>query len=328
MTTPAPLQRADFAAHELMAAHPPVLRHPFKRLIFDIACPAGSVHTGTIGYSRWPALPLPPEASAADALPRVTVREDVYDYAPTSDSSNAVEWHVNFADPNLFIAYGSALFAQDEMQVAEHPALGALREALDVRGWPARTSAMRVPTPVLVRHVERRCRFAIDVNAGEGRPLGLYGNSFAAATVDAIRRATTRLEPPTLTNLIAMAAPTPGSGRYRAEDIAQILTTAYSGFRAAVLESNGAPVVVHTGYWGCGAFGGNRVLMTTLQVLAADMAGVSQLIYHTVDAPKRAPCDEALARISSELPAAATLTHSLVARVAAMGFRWGTSDGN
>ncbi|MFA6168681.1 MAG: hypothetical protein WC700_18810 [Gemmatimonadaceae bacterium] len=34
---------------------------------------------------------------------------------------------MNFADPRLFTAYGSELFAQDEMQVAEHLAFGAVR---------------------------------------------------------------------------------------------------------------------------------------------------------------------------------------------------------
>lgn len=41
--------------------------------------------------------------------------------------AGAVEWDVNFADPRLFTAYGSELFAQDEMQVAEHLAFGAVR---------------------------------------------------------------------------------------------------------------------------------------------------------------------------------------------------------
>jgi hypothetical protein len=39
-------------------------------------------------------------------------------------------WHVNFADPQLFVAYGSQLLAQDELQAAEHPLLGSIREAL------------------------------------------------------------------------------------------------------------------------------------------------------------------------------------------------------
>ena len=48
-----------------------------------------------------------------------------------------------------------------------------------------------------------------------------------------------------------------------------MLASAYSGFLAARLESAGAPTVVHTGYWGCGAFGRNRELRAMLQVLAA-----------------------------------------------------------
>jgi hypothetical protein len=32
----------------------------------------------------------------------------------------AEEWHVNFADPRLVTAYGSGLFARDEMRVGEH----------------------------------------------------------------------------------------------------------------------------------------------------------------------------------------------------------------
>jgi len=67
------------------------------------------------------------------------VRERVYDYRPATGMAGAVEWHVNFADPRLFTAYGSGLLAQDEMQVAEHPALGALREALSARRWPTLT---------------------------------------------------------------------------------------------------------------------------------------------------------------------------------------------
>src|SRR2546427_2700180 len=75
---------------------------------------------------------------------------------------DALEWYVNFADPHLFVAYGSALFAQDEMQVAEHPALGALKEALDAQGHDAVTVENGRLTPVLVMGAERRCRVTTD----------------------------------------------------------------------------------------------------------------------------------------------------------------------
>jgi hypothetical protein len=41
---------------------------------------------------------------------------------------------VNFADEHLFVAYASRLFAQDEIQVAEHPSLGHLKEKLVRKG--------------------------------------------------------------------------------------------------------------------------------------------------------------------------------------------------
>jgi len=124
------------------------------------------------------------------------------------------------------------------MQCVEHPALGALGEALVANGLPAVTAEHGRPTPVLVEGVERRCRFATDPNAAEGRPGGLYGNAFARATADAVVRATTRIEPPTVTNLIAIAAPYPGRGQYRAQEIEDALATAHTGFRAAVVESH------------------------------------------------------------------------------------------
>jgi hypothetical protein len=328
LNDPAPLESAEFEAQQLMAEHPPVLRDRNKTVVFDVACPAGCTHGGKLAYTRWPAFALPAQCSLADAMQRVSVSQDIYDYSPTTGVAGAVEWHVNFADPNLFVAYGGGLFAQDEMQVAEHPALGALKEALVARKWPARTVEDRKPTPVLVRGVERRCHVATDVNIAEGRPSGLYGNAFMAAPADAVRRATHRLEPPTITNLIAMAAPVGGVGRYGAGEIALILTTAFSGFRAAVLESGGAPAVVHTGYWGCGAFGGNRELMSLLQIVAARAAGVERVVFHTVTAGGRAEFDLAVERIGRLSEANDVAAEELIARTLSMGLRWGQSDGN
>jgi hypothetical protein len=77
----------------------------------------------------------------------VEVRDGYYDYRPIFDTGVGVEWHVNFADPNLFYAYGSVFFAQDEIQVAEHPILGSLREAIVAEGRPATTMANGRPTP-------------------------------------------------------------------------------------------------------------------------------------------------------------------------------------
>lgn len=329
MPIPQPLDRRSFDAAVLMAEHPPRWEHPNKRLAAEVSCPAGARHSGTIGYSRWSAPPLPATLEMGDL--RIVERPGFYDYTSLGDA--AVEWHVNFADPHLFVAYGSDLLAQDELQVLEHPALGALKEALVADGAVARTTDDDGPTPVLVTGVERRCRLATDPDASAGRPDGLYGNRFAAATQDVVRRALAVIEPPTRTNLIAMAAPAFGEGAYTAEQIERVLVTAVGAFGAAVAETadgggDGAGTVVHTGYWGCGAFGGNRILMAALQVLAARMSGVGTLAFHGGDARGSELFADALAFVE-ETPGirAARSGGTLVAAIADYGFRWGVPDG-
>jgi hypothetical protein len=328
-----PLQRRTYEAAELMRRHPPVLRNKNKQRLFAIACPAGTVPAGRLEYSRWPEIPLPPpgQVGPRSAAGRVVVRDGYYDYRPVLDPSLGVEWHLNFADPNLFYAYGSALFAQDEIQVAEHPVLGSLREALVAEGRPTTTIENGRPTPVLVMGAERRVRIRTAPEAAGGGPSWLYGMAFANAAGDAVRAATTRIDPPTISNILAIVAPYGGRGRYRPEEIGLALATAYSGFRAALLESArsagpDAQVVIHSGFWGCGAFGGDRVMMTLLQVLAADLAGVARLVLHVGDPSGRTSVERALA-LAPDLSTAASAAE-LIAGIEALGLAWGVSDGN
>ena len=219
------------------------------------------------------------------------------------------------------------------MQVAEHPVLAALRETLVAEGVETRTDGPAGPTPVLVTGAERRAAVATDPDASAGRPYGLYGNAFAAATTEVVRHATTAVEPPTKTNLIAMAAIAGGSGAYRADVIERILATAYTGFRAASLESmrlrpSSPRVAVHTGYWGCGAFGGNRVLMALLQALAARMAGIDRLVFHTGPVGGEEPLSAALHLLSDMSTRGDGSTADLLSAIEGERFRWGVSDGN
>ena len=327
-----PLDRRAFDAAVLMAEHPPRVHDPNKQVVLEVASPPGAVHRGTIGYTRWAAMAL---AEHLEPVPADLVASSpgFFDYRPVLEGDDAVEWHLNFADPHLFAYYGGGLFAQDEMQVAEHPALGALREALVAADAEARTDGPDGPTPVLVTGIERRVVVATNPDAAAGRPHGLYGNAFAAATPEAVRLATTPIDPPTVTNLVAIAAIAGGSGPYSGEEIRRTLVTAFTGFRAAVLESArlaGGParVVVHTGYWGCGAFGGNRVLMALLQVAAARMAGLERLVFHTGSPGGDAPLADARSVIEELTGAEAIATSDLLVAIEAQGFRWGISDGN
>ena len=330
-----PLYRHSFDAQDLVASFPPRWGHRNKKTVYDISCPAGSSHSGAITVSRWAAMELPASAVVDASATEVEMREDVFQYEGAPEPNESIEWHLNFADSDLFVAYASVLMAQDELQVAEHPALGALKEAMPQHGLSTLTVESRQPTPILVRGVERRCVIHTDPNPAEGRPDGLYGNEFARAESDAVERATIPIVPPTTSNIIAIEAPSHGSGVYTVEQIEYVLRTAYTGFSAARLESEHSagsrvPVVIHTGFWGCGAYGGNRVLMTLLQLVAAGLSSVDRLVFHTVTPSGVPPFEKAREMFETEFDSGGQPVQvmELLNRIQSKGFEWGVSDGN
>ncbi|MFW6083929.1 MAG: hypothetical protein ACODAA_01835 [Gemmatimonadota bacterium] len=343
---PPPLERAEFEAESLIRQHPPQWHHPNKQVVYEVATSTGDPFAGRIRYARWAEMELPerppphraePEPASWNRSARVRfdIRPGHYDYA--LDPCGRSEWHVNFADPHLFGMYEWALFAQDEIQVAEHPILGSVRDALTEAGkatGPRTVDRDRRPTPVTVTGAQRRV--AIDTR-------GIYGNAFAASPESTVRAACTPLSPLTVSNIVAMAAPAVGHGVYSRAEIDYVVGCAYTGFRAARAESealaaaeSGAEddargradpgVLVHTGFWGCGAFGGNRSLMPMLQAFAAELAGVD-VAFHAFDEAGIATVEGAFAAYR-ELCAATPGTGARLDAIEAQGFEWGVSDGN
>lgn len=338
MIAPTPLQEIDFDLARLAADFPPVWRHPHKQAIHDRVRRESGPLSGALRYSRWEMAPLAEDLKLHSC--DVQAETGFFTYA----GSNAGVWHLNFADPRLFAAYGSPLMAQDEWQVLEHPLLGSLREALIHAGQPALTRQDGISTPVLVTDVPRQC--AIDLSGGTAPPSSwlrglfgsdkrppLYGNAFATADREDVMRCVTVLHPPKPSNIIAIAAPT-GSGAYSLKQITDILQTAFNGFSAAALHSSlhGIPseqVTIHTGWWGCGAFGGSRPMMALLQILAARMAGVGHLVFHIGAAGERSHFHEALSCLHLvTAQATATSTSTLLSEIEALRFHWGQIDGN
>lgn len=308
--------RAELDAERLMREHPPRFSNERKRAVVDrITVPV----TGTLSVSRWQgALPATVE-SAGD--PDTVLVERHFDHV--ADEPGVVHWYLNFADAELFVAYAGSLLAQDEHQVLEHPVLAALREALVAGGSGAakiepRTRERGRPTPILIRGAQRS--LALDTADG------LYGNAFARADLQRILAATTYLDPPTFTNILAMEAPPGGIGPYERSTIEDILVTACVGFAACRSESAPTRIVVHTGGWGTGAYGGDPILMALLQLCAARLAGIDRLVFHTLSGARA--FDEA-SRILDELPWGSVVsTDALVDAVHERDFAWGVSDGN
>jgi Poly (ADP-ribose) glycohydrolase (PARG) len=328
-----PIYRKVYIAQDLVGNYPVKLSHKHKKTVYKIACPVGSVHRGNITVSRWKAMSIESMPLTTKNRSKLEMRSGYFTY-DRNNSSDEIEWHLNFADAHLFFAYGSPLLAQDELQVAEHPALASVREALLAQGLAALTVEDKLPTPIVIQGVERRCAISLDPNSAADRPLGLYGNNFYRASKEAIENATQTIEPPSISNIIAIEAPPGETGIYTAAQIKYILTTAVTGFAAAKIESarcDGSElrVIIHTGFWGCGAYGGNRVLMTLLQLIAANLAQIDRVVFHTgteqgnLDFVK---ATELLAGLFRSTEPQISMP-DLIARIHAMEFQWGVGNG-
>jgi hypothetical protein len=322
-----PLERLEFDAGRLVAEHPPRWRDRNKQAVFAVSVSPDRPFAGAVVYARWPVADWPRVVSAR--VP-IEVRPGYYDYAPSA-GDGVVDWHVNFADSELFVAYGGPLLAQDEMQVLEHPVLASLREALVSAGREAATrGGAGEPTPVTVTGAERRCAIQTFPDPAAGHPRDLYGNAFAVAPLAEVLAATRPLSPPATSHILAMAAPAGGRGPYERRELLDVLDTAYTGFAAAGRESlrlagPEARTVVHTGFWGCGAFGGDRTVMTALQALAADLAGV-ELAFHAGSGRGPADAGEAL-RTYGALRDGAPEVDAILDGLLRRGPRWGVSNG-
>lgn len=323
-----PIEEYEFETGELVANFPPRFHNRNKEIVWEVANSSGYPFTGQIRAARWEGVNPPERMIHRRAF---SLRPAGFDYS-AAVGERQVAWYMNFADPYLFGAYDSWLMAQDELQVAEHPALASLREALSAGGSSPRTVGKdNTPTPFTISGVQRRCEIDTRPDADAGRPDGLYGNAFALAEEEQVWDATKALTPPTVSNILAIAAPGGGRGTYSLEEIRNILKAAYTGFSAAGEESRRlagpeARAVIHTGFWGCGAFGGNRELMTILQCLAADLAN-ADLVFWTFQ-PSGLQVGAGARQKYESLRETDTRVDVLLDSLFEMKFHWGVPDGN
>ncbi|MCP4633609.1 MAG: hypothetical protein GY855_11840, partial [candidate division Zixibacteria bacterium] len=111
--------------------------------------------------------------------------------------------------------------------------------------------------------------------------------------------------------------------------------TAYTAFLAARIESHhhvgDTPhIIVHTGNWGTGAYGGNKTLMAILQMLSARVAGIDSLVYHTFHVESSRKYEEALKILDTELipDDQEVQIINILSKIERMKFDWGFTDGN
>ena len=119
-----------------------------------------------------------------------------------------------------------------------------------------------------------------------------------------------------------MAAPSGGKGNYSQSELIRLMETVIVAFGAATKTANFEKykkTIIHTGNWGCGAFGNNKELIYLSQIIAASLVGVDTLIFHGAD--------------SDILEEAKNKFHifqekNLILFLENQNYRWENSDGN
>ncbi|MBM3894117.1 hypothetical protein FJ366_00740 [Candidatus Dependentiae bacterium] len=194
-----------------------------------------------------------------------------YQHAPRSKKALLIT--LNFADPALFRFCKSNLFAQDEIQVAEHPHLGLLAQEI-AEDAPAVLDTRS--NSVIIHNVPQLCR--IDSQ----KPIDgkiLYGNNFASASVAEIDHRLSLLEPHQNNTLLAICAPNVTGRRvYTTMMIQDFFAQILSGFQhtqAVTTELGFKKIIIHSGGLGTGAFGHHKVVSIVLQLIAAQIVSQS-----------------------------------------------------
>jgi len=216
----------------------------------------------------------------------VEILQGPFDYQPDKGHKTKL-WYLNFADANLFFAYAGSLFAQDEMQVCEMPVLASVRELLkhltleNQLASPTTMHARHYATPYLIKNVPRHLH--IDTAPSKSCPQGIYGNAFAATPLNELHKRCKVIHPPQNTNIIAMASLGYGKSYYTADQYSHLFLTALAAFSGARQETDDhTECIIHTGLWGCGAFGMSKSVSVLVQWMAASLAGVDKLKLHCV----------------------------------------------
>ena len=253
---------------------------------------------------------------------KLNMDREFYDYRKTRAGEDT--WFVNFADPQLFVAAEGALFAQDEIQTLEMPLLAAFRRYIDsnhIGGFAPYTLYSGNPTPYLIKNVPYWIKVDSRPLLRNGTRGNIYGSNLLTAIDKEIEAGIRTVDGEYRVNVLAIAAPGNGFGKYKADEISLVVRTLLCAFCAVSAQSSGK-VVIHSGNWGCGAFCGNPELMYLAQMYAASVCGIDELVLHDTK-PEVEDSIQELKRMRDGMKLS-----DVVENLYSKGYEWKESDGN
>ena len=287
------MAQKNIKVQDLINNYPPEYTNSFKKAMYEKAVKIHKTEHGIVKISRWKFCDERKSPLKMEANPiKVSVVDNFFDYSDT-DTETKNTFYLNYADPNLFGYYDGDLFAQDEIQTFEHPLLASVLEYIDKNETPeliSRTIEKGSPTPFIVENVPYWIKVdmlpVIKDEDGKDCVCSIYGWNFSHAPKEALEKGISVIHKEQKNNIIAVAALGGGRGTYTENQIAYTLSSLLVSFGAAAkitTREKKNEVVIHTGRWGCGAFGNNDEFIYLTQIIAASFTGVTELVFHGCD---------------------------------------------
>lgn len=296
----------------------PTIRDSNKRYVYDQVMKGRQVDDQlTVTYHAYPAQEIR-KVRVFGGIPLHIEQNSGKFPFPDSDEEHE-HWTADFADNDLLGFCKGGLLAQEELLCVEHPSLVHLKEELEKSDETRYLSRPNSPDRIaLIRGAKRRAVF------------NMYGNGFASASHEEINRHLQVIPDPQASNIFAFAAPVGAPNTpYSRSDFETAFIRAYNAFRAMKEggDERNKTVVVHTGNWGCGAFGGNPVIMNLLQMLAASAAGVEHLNFYPMSARQEMTEANRIFDEVQRVKPIATVEEVISYLEKNYEFKWGVSNG-
>ena len=319
------LGKTKVSCQDLIRDYLPTYGPRRKQRAFEAALKTHKTDTGEITISHVMSNQAEMASAVLEKKPfTLALDKGFYDYTKAREGEDT--WFVNFADPTLFVAYDSDLFAQDEIQTLEMPLLAACCLYLDERQADHITRTVTdfgEPTPYLFKDVP----YWLSVNTRpvlkDGTIANIYGDEFFFASEEELAAGIKVFEGNVRGNVLAIAAPRGRTRQpYSVAEQSQILKTLLCSY-SAVREQASGKAVIHAGNWGCGAFGGNKELMYLAQIYAASVCGIDELVLHAVDEKVLDSAKRLYENVDKKMGFA-----DVVAFLRSRKYEWGEGDGN
>lgn len=255
---------------------PIISKHPYKNLILLNAKDNYIKTVQNYRDSSWSSFKVKLEPQSSDILnikggwPTIHQHEQFYDYSytdPLSKTNEGQIW-VSFANKYLGGGYKCGGWVQEEIITATFYEM-----ALGIIEYEKKKLNLMNINECFIWLNLLQCSKAVPITYGRLPRAPLADQPIGNFNVDDY---ITLIDTPYMADFISIDAPkrVNSTDPYSLQELQHLFVKAFVGFRTCVLYDRS---IIHTGNWGAGVFNNDVELIFIIQVLAAKLAGVTQI---------------------------------------------------